>query len=154
MKYFAFYSNNNVVAQVLTVPDSANEADFVRRIGMSCKETFKDGSFRGKFAGVGFNYVPEHDIFVPPKPFDNWTIDVDSAEWVAPVDKPSGDGEYFWNEFTIDWQPAGIEMSNAGNFLSDSDLDILRQAKLSDDPEQVLEQLSAEGLAWIQNDDT
>lgn len=154
MKYFAFYANNNTVVQVLPVPDGASEDDFAARLGMPCKETFQNGSSRGKFAGVGDNYLPEHDIFIPPQPFNSWVIDVDNADWVAPVDKPSEDGQYLWNEFSLEWQPAGLEMSNAAEFLSDSDLQILKQASLSDNPEQVLGQLSSEGLAWIENNDS
>tara|TARA_Y100000015_G_scaffold25453_1_gene24517 strand:- start:1250 stop:1714 length:465 start_codon:yes stop_codon:yes gene_type:complete len=154
MKYFAFYANNNTVAQVLPVPDSASEDDFAARIGMPCKETFPNGSSRGKFAGVGDSYLPEHDIFIRPQPFNSWTVDVDNADWVAPVDKPTGDGQYLWNEFSFEWQPAGIDMSTAGEFLSDSDFQILKQADPSADPEEVLGQLSSEGLAWIENNDS
>ena len=150
MKYFAFYSNNNMVAHVIPVPDSANEEDFARRVGMSCKETFKDGSSRGKFAGVGDNYLPEHDIFVSPQPFNSWTVDVDNAEWVAPVAKPSDDGPYLWNEFTFKWQPAGIAMSDVADFVSDDDFQILQEADVSDNPELISDRLSDEGRAYVE----
>jgi|TARA_Y100000015_G_scaffold17205_1_gene16558 hypothetical protein len=154
MKYFAFYSNSNVVAKVIPVPDSANEEDFARRVGMFCKETFKDESSRGKFAGVGDNYLPEHDIFVSPQPFNSWIVDVDKAEWVAPVAKPSDDGEYLWNEFTFKWQPAGIAMTDAADFLNDSDLQVLQQADASADPQQISDALSSDGRAWLENNDS
>lgn len=149
MKYFAFYSNNNVVVQVLPVPDDANELDFARHVGMTCKETFKDQSSRGKFAGVGYNYVPDHDIFIPPQPFNSWTIDVDSADWVAPVDKPSDGGHYLWNEFKVEWEPSGINMSQADKFLSTADMNVLKASELHSDPESVLTALSEEGHSWI-----
>ena len=38
---------------------------------------------RGNFAGEGFIYDPDKDIFAPPQPFPSWTLDSDGV-WQPP----------------------------------------------------------------------
>lgn len=53
---------------------------------------------RGNFAGKGFTYDEENDVFYSPKPHDSWTINTDTWLWDPPIDRPD-DGEYYiWNE--------------------------------------------------------
>ena len=80
MKYFAFYDDNNEVRQVLPVPDLADESNFAERLGMTCKETFKDGSVRGIFAGAGCVYIPDLDIFIMPRPYPSWVLSTEKPE--------------------------------------------------------------------------
>mgnify|MGYP001162116441 FL=1 len=150
MKYFAFYDDNNVVLEVLPVPDSASEAEFSARLGMTCKETFRDGSARGNYAGVGFIYVQEHDIFVKAKPYEGWVIDVSTAKWTAPVAMPTDGQPYVWDEENTQWQVFGLEQGPAPGNLSDADMEVLRNISPSDDDADVLARLSAEGRAWAE----
>lgn len=58
---------------------------------------------RGNFAGIGYLYSKQHDIFYPPQPFASWTLDIPTASWVPPVAYPT-DGEiYNWNEDSQSW---------------------------------------------------
>ena len=150
MKYFAFYGTNNVVSQVLPVPDSASEEVFSARIGLACKETFKDGTTRGKFAGVGYLYIEENDIFVKPKIYNSWVLDASAAEWVPPSAKPTDGQQYIWNEADVEWQAIGLEHSPAKQNLSDSDMDVLRNKGANDTYDDVLAKLSPEGRAWAE----
>tara|TARA_R100001509_G_scaffold8213_1_gene4667 strand:- start:1203 stop:1661 length:459 start_codon:yes stop_codon:yes gene_type:complete len=45
--------------------------------------------FRGNYPGVGWNYDETNDIFIPPKPYDSWTLNLSTAAWDPPVAKPS-----------------------------------------------------------------
>ena len=49
----------------------------------------QDKALRGNYAGIGYIYIPEEDIFVPPKPFDSWVLNADIAMWVAPFPVPT-----------------------------------------------------------------
>jgi hypothetical protein len=44
------------------------------------------------------------DAFVPPKPYDSWTLDENSARWQPPVSYPTDGHIYIWNESTFSWQ--------------------------------------------------
>ena len=62
--------------------------------------------FRKNFAGIGFTYDSERDAFIPPQPYNSWTLNEDTCLCEPPVAYPddSLDGEiYFWNEDTTSW---------------------------------------------------
>lgn len=58
---------------------------------------------RGNFAGIGFRYLEAEDIFMPPKPYESWVLDVECACWEAPVPMPDDGNDYEWNEATQSW---------------------------------------------------
>ena len=65
---------------------------------------------RGNYAGVGFTYDEDEDIFWPPKPFASWVKDMATASWKSPIgDRPAVPAEqvdthiYEWNESGQSW---------------------------------------------------
>ena len=44
--------------------------------------------FRGNYAGIGYTWDSENEIFWHPQPHASWTKDVSSASWVAPIATP------------------------------------------------------------------
>ena len=149
MKYFAFLDENDVVTQVLPVPDAASESDFAARLGMTCKETFRDETTRGKYAGPGYSYHESDDIFVGPKPYASWVLNTSAADWEPPVAAPTDGRSYFWNEATTSWQAAESDELDSAN-LSDADMEVLRNVASDDSYNDVLSRLSAEGRAWVE----
>ena len=39
-----------------------------------------------------------------PKPFLSWVLNENTAKWEAPVQQPSDDGQYYWDEPTLSWK--------------------------------------------------
>ena len=66
-------------------------------------ETFKDGSQRAHFAGIGYNYDASADVFYPNSPFTSWTLNTKTYLWEPPVAYPSDNKKYVWNEETKSW---------------------------------------------------
>lgn len=60
---------------------------------------------RKNYAGIGFTYDRERDAFIPPKPFDSWTLNEDTCLWEAPVAYPADGGAYSWDEVGSNWVP-------------------------------------------------
>ena len=59
---------------------------------------------RKNHAGIGYTYDEDRDAFIPPKPFNSWTLNEDTCLWEAPVAYPT-DGElYNWNETNQTWE--------------------------------------------------
>ena len=58
---------------------------------------------RKNFASVGYTYDAQRDAFIPPKPFDSWTLNEETCDWDAPTSRPQDDKEYRWNESTTSW---------------------------------------------------
>ena len=66
--------------------------------------------FRKNYAGIGYKYDQTRDAFIPPKPFNSWTLNEDTCRWEAPVAKPTltqeqidNNNYYNWNEQNQTW---------------------------------------------------
>jgi hypothetical protein len=62
-----------------------------------------DTPLRGNYAGVGYTYDAEKDVFIAPKPFASWVLSADYL-WEAPVAMPTDGKSYTWNEATTSWK--------------------------------------------------
>jgi|LakMenE18May11ns_1017448.scaffolds.fasta_scaffold8770131_1 hypothetical protein len=72
------------------------------------KQTSYNNNFRKNYAGVGDTYDESRDAFIAPKPYPSWLLDEDKAQWKAPVDHPTDESGYVWNEETLVWD--AVEM--------------------------------------------
>ena len=61
-------------------------------------------AMRGNYAGIGYIYDSELDVFYPPKPFDSWTLNSTTFLWESPVPYPTDGKLYDWDEETINWK--------------------------------------------------
>jgi hypothetical protein len=60
-------------------------------------------ALRANYAGIGFVYDREHDVFYPPRPYTSWTISAPTWNWAPPTPCPIDDKMYTWNEDTQSW---------------------------------------------------
>jgi hypothetical protein len=58
---------------------------------------------RKNHAGIGYTYDEDRDAFIPPKPFNSWTLNETTCLWESPIPKPNDRSEYKWNESQQDW---------------------------------------------------
>jgi hypothetical protein len=121
MAHYAFLDENNIVVQVIVGKDEDDLAPGVTSWeeyygdfkGMVCKRTsyntragehaFGGTPFRGNYAGKGYLYREDLDAFIPPQPFDSWTLNESTYSWEAPVAYPEDGEAYTWNEETTSW---------------------------------------------------
>jgi len=121
MAHFAKIENS-VVANVIVVNNTVLQDDDgveVESLGIAfCKKLFGDdtewvqtsynNNFRKRYAGIGYTYDSEKDMFIPPKPYDSWALDSD-GDWQAPVAKPDDYEDedkrlrYVWSEDDQAW---------------------------------------------------
>lgn len=117
MAHFADVDENNVVTRVVVVdnvnaPDPAPQhaepigAAFLDSLGLQSStrwvQTSYHGSFRKQFAGIGFRYDADADVFVAPQPFPSWALDADH-DWQPPTPMPTEGGPWVWDEDTLSW---------------------------------------------------
>ena len=55
------------------------------------------------FPNISVTETETLDAFVPPQPFASWILNEETAQWKAPVDMPTDDKRYAWNEETLTW---------------------------------------------------
>ena len=60
--------------------------------------------FRKNYGGIGYTYDQTKDAFIPPKPFDSWTLNETTCIWEAPVAYPSDGKDYEWDESSTSWK--------------------------------------------------
>ena len=61
-------------------------------------------ALRGNYAGIGYTYDPQNDVFYAPQPFPSWTLDQTTWLWDAPVAYPDDNQRYVWDEATVGWK--------------------------------------------------
>ena len=61
-------------------------------------------AFRGNYAGIGYTYDTENDVFYAPQPYSKWILDETKWVWKAPVDYPDDGKRYIWNDNTGAWE--------------------------------------------------
>lgn len=60
-------------------------------------------ALRKNYAGRGYSYDAGRDAFIPPKPFESWTLNETTCIWDAPVAMPDDGQRYTWNETEQRW---------------------------------------------------
>ena len=104
MSHWAEIDENNIVLRVL-VGDN-NEPDegeaFMNSLGGTWVKTSYNNNIRGIYAGVGYSYNPEEDIFVTPQPYPSWIRN--GSFWEAPTPMPTDGQMYNWVETDLNWQ--------------------------------------------------
>ena len=107
MAHYAFLDENNIVTEVIVGIDETELIDgltpeiwYGNFRGQTCLRTSYNNNIRKQYAGVGWSYDSEADVFVAPQPFPSWTLD-SSNDWQPPTPKP--EGEFYWDEETLVW---------------------------------------------------
>jgi len=74
-------------------------------------------AFRGNYAGIGYTWDEDNEIFWPKKPYPSWVKNLSTARWKSPIgDAPAYTAEqesqntagthqwrYHWNEDNQSW---------------------------------------------------
>jgi hypothetical protein len=108
MAHYAFLNENNIVTEVITGIDETELIEGVQPEiwygnyrNQICKRTSYNGNIRGTFAGVGYFYDEDEDIFIVPQPYPSWSRI--GSFWKAPIDCPQDEKLYIWDENILDW---------------------------------------------------
>ena len=111
MAHYAFLDENNVVTEVIT---GINETELIEGLdtetwygnfrGQVCKRTSYNNNIRKNYAGIGYTYDSVKDAFIPPKPFNSWTLDEATCLWKAPTPCPTDGPIYKWSEDDLTWK--------------------------------------------------
>jgi hypothetical protein len=100
-KYWAKV-NNGLVEKVIIANEDFFDT-FVDDSAGTWLETKIDGSIRKNYAGIGYTYDSTRDAFIPPKPYESWTLNKSTCQWESPVAYPDATKLYNWNETDQTW---------------------------------------------------
>ena len=116
MAHFAKLDNNNVVLEVHLVANEALDSNNEEASGIAFliewsggysnwKQTSYNSKIRGIYAGIGFTYNPDEDIFVTPQPYPSWIRS--GSFWNPPTPRPT-EGFWSWDEASLSWVESTI----------------------------------------------
>jgi hypothetical protein len=114
MAHFTQLDENNIVIQIIVVSndeilENGQESEakgiaFCESLfGGKWIQTSYNSRIRKNYAGIGFTYDPIRDAFIPPKPFESWSLNENSCQWESPERMPSEAGFYEWIEADKCW---------------------------------------------------
>lgn len=113
MAHFAKLNSDNVVIavhvinnDVITINNEESESagiEFLTNLHNYDRwvQTSYNSNFRGTYAGIGFTYNEEEDIFITPQPYPSWVRS--GSFWNAPIEYPNDENKYIWNEENLSW---------------------------------------------------
>ena len=107
MAHFAEIDESGTVLRVLVVGDDQEHRgqDFLANdlgLGGTWVQTSYNHNIRKQFAGIGYKYDADADVFIAPQPFASWSLD-ENYDWQAPIAKPDDKNMYAWNETNQEW---------------------------------------------------
>ena len=110
MAHYAFITDG-IVTEVITGIDETEliegldtETWYGNFRGQVCKRTSYNNRIRKQYAGIGFKYNSDADVFISPQPFPSWTLN-DNFDWQSPTPKPDNRPfKWYWNEENLQWQ--------------------------------------------------
>jgi len=116
MAHYAFLDQNNIVTEIIVGIDETEiiegkhpEVWYGEFRGQVCKRTSYNNNYRKNYAGLGYSYNEDLDAFIPPKPYESWILNEESALWEAPVSYPDDENSYFWDENNQSWINSNFE---------------------------------------------
>jgi len=126
MGHFAKVSNGIVTRVIVAEADFFNnfvddspgqwiQTSYNTRGGVHYKPNTNEPSedqskaLRKNYAGISYSYDSTRDAFIPPKPFNSWTLNEDTCLWDSPVAYPEDGKLYKWNEEILNWEEVIIE---------------------------------------------
>ena len=117
MAHFAELNDDNVVLRVIVVDNNRlidSNGYEQEHLGIAyCKSLFGNdtkwrqtsynANFRKNYAGIGYKYDVQRDAFIPPKPFNSWSLNESTCRWDPPVFPPDTEKAYKWDEDNRVW---------------------------------------------------
>jgi len=138
MAHYAFIDENNVVVEVIAGKKEGEdntdwEIEYAKfRPGLKCKRTSyntkagihyswingeyvispdQSKAFRKNYAGAGYVYDEQRDMFYTEKPFNSWTLNETKGLWEPPIqpvelteEEENNLVNQFWNEDLLKWE--------------------------------------------------
>ena len=112
MSHFAQIDSNNIVTQVIVIEQDVVDTGLFGDPNSWIQTSYNTSGgihllggtpLRKNYAGIGYTYDSTRDAFIPPKPFNSWTLNETTCLWEAPTPMPDDGKMYSWDEETTSW---------------------------------------------------
>ena len=112
MSHFAQIDGNNIVTQVIVIEQDVVDTGLFGDPNSWIQTSYNTSGgihllggtpLRKNYAGIGYTYDNTRDAFIPPKPFNSWTLNETTCLYEAPILMPDDGKMYSWDEETTSW---------------------------------------------------
>lgn len=111
MSHFAKVLDGVVVQVIVAEPEffetfvDSSPGEWIQTSYSTYGGVHKNGGtpLRGNYAGIGYIYDRQNDVFYAPKPYPSWTLNQTTWLWEAPTPMPTDGKKYTWDEATVSW---------------------------------------------------
>ena len=116
MAHFAKIGMDNIVTDVLVVANRETmDSNGIEHESIGIEflknltghqiwvQTSYNGKIRKNYAGIGYIYDSQRNVFIPPKPYPSWILNEETCLWEAPIPMPTDGKIYGWDENTKNW---------------------------------------------------
>jgi hypothetical protein len=112
MSHFAKVLNNKVIQVIVAEPEffqtfiDTSPGEWIQTSynTLGNRHLLGGTPLRGNFAGIGYTYDKENDVFYSPQPFPSWTLNQLNWLWEPPSPIPNDGNIYKWNENNLNWE--------------------------------------------------
>ena len=110
MAHFAQINETNIVAQVIVADQEVintglfgDPASWIQTSYNTYGGMHKLGGtpLRKNFAGIGYTYDADADVFIAVQPHASWSLD-NNFDWQPPTRRPEG-VDWYWDEDSLSW---------------------------------------------------
>lgn len=124
MAHFALVDENNVVLDVVVVPDDQEHRgqEFLA-VDLGLGGTWLQTSyntiggvhllggipFRKNYASIGSIYDATRDAFILPKPYPSWILNEETCLWSPPIEPPQSTSPHRWDEESLSWVAVEVQ---------------------------------------------
>jgi hypothetical protein len=110
VSHWAEIDNENKVLRILVGDNNDPAGDegyqwLIDNLGGTWIKTSYNSKIRGTYAGIGYTYNPDEDIFVTPQPYPSWIRS--GSFWNPPTPMPT-EGFWSWDEASLSWVESTI----------------------------------------------
>lgn len=108
MAHFAKIDDENIVEQVIVIDnqyenDGNTYINEVLKLNGTWIQTSYNDTIRGNYAGIGYTYDAENDVFIAPQPYASWVLN-EEWKWEPTIPIPSTtEPGWRWNEEELNW---------------------------------------------------
>jgi len=100
--------HNGIVEQVIVIDNNVEHKGQLyinNTLGLygTWIQTSYNNNIRANFAGIGYTYDEDNDVFYAPQPYESWILDEETWKWESPIPYPNDGNIYYWDENNLQW---------------------------------------------------
>lgn len=118
MGHYAKVENDRVTEVIVAKQDFIDTLDgeWIKTSYNTYENQHANGKtpLRGNYAGIGYTYDRENDVFYDMKPFESWILNTSKWNWEPPIPRPDDEDPFANPPIFYDWDEEAYQANGEG----------------------------------------